>query len=289
MPEIFRAKSGAGRRHPVVRCMMAQERIATALAHAVVVANGNFRDNLAMRGTPLRKITVVNNVPDPAVFDRGLFPHRPLNGHEHFTMIYPGTVAPRYGLEVAIRALPRLRRDIPGIRLKILAAPCPHLDEIRCLAGSLDVGDLLELPGPVSLAEVPWHLRQADLGIYPALSDPHMEIATPTKVLEYARMGLPILGSDLRIMRELLPCGAAMLFEPGNDEDFARCVLELQRHPERRQELVNRADEVFVRVHSWEEERDRYFRLLNDLTGNPKALPVASVAAGGGASVRIHR
>jgi glycosyltransferase involved in cell wall biosynthesis len=132
--------------------------------------------------------------------------------------------------------------------------------------------------------EIPGQMAQADLGIYPALPDPHMDIATPSKVLEFAVMGLPVVASRIKVLEGLFGDDAIMFFTPGDASDFADCVLQLHANSARRTELVRNADRVFVHVHRWIDEEDRYLRLLGDITGT-----ATTVVTGDEAEIKERR
>jgi glycosyltransferase involved in cell wall biosynthesis len=265
MPEFYMSKYERRADSTIVRLMQVQEKLSSMLAHAVITANSNFKDNLVKRSIPADKITVVNNIPDPKVFDRNRHSKRHHRKGKHFTLIYPGTIAPRYGLDVAIRALPLLITRIPRLRLVIIGPQAKHVDELATLAEQLGVSSFVQFKPLIPVEEVPRQIIQADVGIYPALPDPHMSIATPLKVLEYAVMGVPIIASRLKVLEDLFGDSALVFFEPGNVDQFAHCVLELFDSPARRDELVRNADSAFVRAHSWSHERRVYFNLLNRL------------------------
>jgi glycosyltransferase involved in cell wall biosynthesis len=265
MPEFYMSKFQCQMNSAMVRLMRVQEKLSTMFVHTIITANSNFKDNLVKRGIPADKITVVNNIPDPRVFNRDGHERERHSKGDRFTLIYPGTIAPRYGLEVAIRALPLLITRIPQIRLLIIGAQVKHTHELATLAEQLGVSSFVEFKPLVPIDEIPRYIIQADVGIYPAFPDFHMDIATPWKVLEYAVMGIPIIASKLKVLEDLFADAAVMFFEPGNVDQFACCVLELFESPARRDELVRNADSIFVRIHSWNSERRMYFDLLNRL------------------------
>jgi glycosyltransferase involved in cell wall biosynthesis len=266
MPEFYMSKYEERRTNStVVRLMRLQEKLSSMLVHAVITANPDFKDNLIKRGIPADKITVVNYVPPAKVFDRDRYSKEGGSKGKHFTLIYPGTIAPRYGLDVAIRALPLLITRIPQLRLVIIGPQTKHGNELAALAEQLGVSSFVQFKPAISIDEVPRQIVQADVGIYPAFLDPHMSIATPMKVLEYAVMGIPIIASRLKVLEGLFTDSALMFFEPGNVEQFARCVLELFDNPALGDELVRNADSTFIRTHRWRNERRAYFSLLNRL------------------------
>lgn len=267
MPEFYMSKYQAGEGNRLVSLMKFQERLSARLAQGVVTANYRFAENLASRGTLEDKIRVVRNLPDTQIFNREKLSGAGQKDNEHFTLVYPGTIAPRYGLTVAIKALPLLVEQVPEIRLLVVGHFVDHVNELRSLAEELDVSDYVEFKPVVPIQEVPLLMARADAGVYLGLSDPHMETAIPTKVLEYAFMGIPIITSRLMTVEDLFPESAVLYFEPGNHGQFASRVLELYNNPDLRISLVENADQFFVSQHKWENELAVYFELLNELVG----------------------
>jgi glycosyltransferase involved in cell wall biosynthesis len=267
MPEFYQSKYRHQTGNTTVRLMRIQERLSAKLAHAVITANANFKLNLITRGIAASKITVVNNVADLRIFNRDGYNRKHTTTNNNFTLIYPGTIAPRYGLAVAIHAVPVLLSKIPQLRLLIIGPEGTHADELTVLAKQLGVASSVQIQPLIPIDQIPQQIAQADVGIYPALPDAHMSIATPSKVLEYAIMGIPIIASRLKILEDLFGDSAIMFFEAGNVGQFADCVLELFQDPSRRDELVRNADHVFVDSHCWDNERRAYFSVLNDLLG----------------------
>lgn len=271
MPEFYQAKFEKSAGHPLVYLMVFQEKISAAFAHAVLTANPTFKENLVKRGIPAHKITVTQNLPDRTVFDRQKYP-RQTDFQKRFTLLYPGTVAPRYGLEVAIRSLPGLIPRIPMLRLRIIGDDNPYTRWLKELATELQLADRVEFLSFVPRNQIPEELAAADVGIYPALPDPHMSIAMPGKVLEYAIMGLPTITSRLPVLEAVFPDDTVRYVPPGQPEAFAAAVLDLYTHPEKIAALVHNADEKFVQVQSWEKERQKYFEVVQNLLPYKKFL-----------------
>jgi len=265
MPELFISKYGEGAHKLIYRLIVLQEKLSCMLANAVITANSIFKQNIIARGTPAEKITVINNYPDLKIFNRSSYINARKARKEAFTLIYPGTIAPRYGLETAIRALPLLVTRIPNISLVIIGPEAPHKEQLKQLVEKLGLSSHTVFLPLAKNEEMPQRIAQADIGIYPALCDAHMNIATPTKVLEYAAMGIPIISSRLRIMEEIFGNSSIMMFEPEDVNQFAQCVIKLYENPSLREELVLKADQKFVQKCCWENEVQKYLALLNQL------------------------
>ncbi len=266
MPEFYLSKF-AGKLKTIVLLMRTEEYLSSAFVDAVITANPIFKDNLIQRGIDREKITVIANYPDPKVFSREKYTHKSAIKNEHFRIIYPGTLASRYGLDIPIRALVQLSQEIPNIRLILIGPRTPYVDELEHLAEELRVQAWLEIRPAIPIDKVPGEMAQADVGIYTARPDSHMDIAISGKILEYAIMGIPVVTSRLSIAERLFPqeAEAVLFFPPGDVDAFAARILELYRQPELRRRLVEKMDAVFTKNHSWKKEEDRYIHLLHKL------------------------
>ncbi|MBN1283776.1 MAG: glycosyltransferase family 4 protein [Anaerolineae bacterium] len=263
-PEFYMSKYQKSPESRLVRLLLLQERLSTGFAHAVITANQNFKANLVARGIPADKIAVVYNLPDPRIFNRERFP-KANDAGAHFTLIYPGTIAPRYNLETAIQAMPALVDAIPSIHLVILGPQVDYVNELKALAQRLGVAEYVTFKPEVPAEQVPENIVAADVGIYTAIPDAHMDIAVPSKVLEYAIMGVPVVASRLTVLRDLFSDTAIRFFTPGDVDDFVRCVCALYDDPALRRALVEEADRVFVSTHGWPHERAVYFDVMERL------------------------
>lgn len=265
MPEVFISKYGEQGKKLMLSLIRLQERLSCRLADEVITVNSICEMNLTKRGIHPRKTTVVHNYPNAAIFDRNLYLNECGGPKENFTLIYPGTLAPRYGLETVIRALPQLKTNIPEIRLLIFCQNTPYKDELKRLADQLGVLSYIEIRPPIRPEEIPYQLIKADIGIYPAVKDVHMSLATPTKVLEFSAMGIPIVSSRLKMVEEIFGDSAIMFFESGHVSQFIDCVLQLYNDPTLRKKLIENAYLIFVQRLSWDHEFGAYLEILHRL------------------------
>ncbi|HEV2685080.1 MAG TPA: glycosyltransferase, partial [Actinomycetota bacterium] len=116
LPEFFEAKYKLNESDALVRGLLTEERISARFASQVVTVHHTMA-TLYERSVPAAKIGVVMNAPDPRVFAVDSHARRDPDGR---TMLYAGTVASRYGVDLAVRALAVLRDEIPALRIRIV-------------------------------------------------------------------------------------------------------------------------------------------------------------------------
>lgn len=264
VPEIAMSKFGVSGSHPVVLLESLTEQISIRFSSHVLTATTAFRDILVQRGVPRQKITVVMNAAS-SIFsmkhsDRRLDP-------SGFTLLYVGTVARRYGLDVLVRALAILRPEIPGLRLRILPKIRNEGEGLRLsleLAENLGVRDLIDLEDPAPLEQMPDIMRQADLGVYPARRDIHMDIALSLKIPEMVNVGLCVVSSRLTVLEDLYG-EDAIAFVPAEDPAaLAAKILELYQAPEERERLAANARER-SKGFTWEHQYKEYLAVIEHL------------------------
>ncbi|HVQ95719.1 MAG TPA: glycosyltransferase family 4 protein [Mycobacteriales bacterium] len=82
------------------------------------------------------------------------------------TVVCVSRLVPRKGQDALIRALPLIRRRVPGAALLIVSGG-PYLDKLRRLAASSGVGADVVFTGPVRWAELPAHYAAGDVFAMP--------------------------------------------------------------------------------------------------------------------------
>ncbi|NSW52439.1 MAG: glycosyltransferase family 4 protein [Anaerolineae bacterium] len=260
MPEFYQSKFKSKENSLPIRLIRYQEKFATGFAHRVIAANDNFRTNLITRGVASEKIITVRNFPDRTIYNREIYPVK--DDQDKYVLIYPGTIAPRYGLDVAIHGLEILKDELPQVRLWIIGSETEHKQELRKLASDLGVEERIQFSPVVPSDQVAALIARADAGIYPALPDAHMDIAIPTKVLEFTAMGLVVIASDLTVIRQLLSDELAYLFPAGDPVGFARQVRKAVLDEADRNEKLRHIREAVLPFWDWAIEQRKYIDLL---------------------------
>ncbi len=267
VPELARSKLRVGKKHPIVRILTIIERLSIRFSSCVITAVPAFKKALVSRGAPPERITVLMTPAIARCFRIDDRDERPKGEDGRFTLLFVGTVAERYGLQVCVRALASVRKEIPEIWLRIVPRTRHEgksLEDCLHLAEDLGVADLIEVLDPRPLEEMPEVMLRADIGVYPAISDCHMDVALSLKIPEMANMRLPIVATRLPVLEELYG-DDAIAFVPSDDhEALASKILELYRSAELRETLADNALRRSSTL-TWERQSDRYDKLLASL------------------------
>jgi glycosyltransferase involved in cell wall biosynthesis len=229
--------------------LLAQEQACLHAADAIVTPSRvTARYLAAARGVDAGKIRVIPNGVDPGLFHPP--PSVPVFGSE-IPLLYFGTLTSWQGVDVAVRAAAQ-----SGARLTILGAAGPRQTEpIGALAAKLGIGAQVEISAPVSQPELVPALHRSFAVLAPlAINDRNTrQGCCPLKILEAMAAGVPVISSDLPVVRELGEHGRHfLLVKPGSVDQAAQAILQLHADPDLWRELSSRGRAHVVANYTWE-------------------------------------
>lgn len=263
MPELFAARAGVGMHHRLVRAVAWQERISCRFADHVITVTDGWRDTLIQRGVPRNDVSVVMNVADSRLFHPGPAATAGGNG-DGFHLIYHGTFTHRYGVDLIILAVDRVREDIPGIRLTLLGTGETR-EELVALTRDRDLGERVRFSeGMVEADLLPSAIRSADVGVVPNRSNLFTDGILPTKLMEYVAMGVPVIAARTPTVAAYFDDSMVEFFEPGDPDDLAAHIRLLYRDRGRFEELCRNSVKFNLR-YNWESIAMRYGDLVDRL------------------------
>jgi glycosyltransferase involved in cell wall biosynthesis len=260
-PEMYQSKFGLARSHWLIRLLTWIERRSVSFADRAIAVHEPHLEVLTRHGNPKEKFEVLFNVADPRRFS----PRTTEPGPDApFKLVYHGTIAPRHGLDVAVRAVNLARHEIDRMEFTIIGAG-DDVPRIERLIAELGLKDVVRLSTKVVPIEnlVPF-LEDAHVGIVPIRNDDFTKYMLPLKLLEYVALGIPVACSDTETIRAYFDDGMLAFFRPGDERDLAARLVELYRHPERRRDLAQRAH-TFNERFSWESQKLKFYGSIDSL------------------------
>jgi len=259
MPEYLAFKHRLRSNHPAINIVRWCERASAAYADQVIVTANSVKRMLESRGTRGSKISIVLNVPDEGIFcpDASF---KDVREDGNFRVMTHGSILQNYGIQTIIKAVPILIGRIPKLEVLIVGEG-EYLDELRTLAHDLAIEDYVKFTGYIPHEKIPSMISQADVGVVSVLNDPML----PTKLFEYLAMAKPVVIADQPAMKEYFDSSSMAFYQPDNEHDLARCILELHGNPQKRAVLAERAKEAYEK-YRWSTMKDEYLRVFEKST-----------------------
>ena len=199
-------------------------------AHVFTICDG-LRGDIAQRGVPADRITVVPNAVDIEKFEPGGTPDEALKaglGLGGATVIgFIGSFYAYEGLDLLLQALPAMLQRRPELRV-LLVGGGPQDAALKAQAAALGVADKVVFTGRVPHAEVQRYYDLVDVLAYPRHSMRLTELVTPLKPLEAMAQGRLLVASDVGGHKELIRHGeTGWLFKAGSAEALADAIEQL--------------------------------------------------------------
>jgi len=240
------------------------ERQALALTRGVIVTSRKTAQRLADFAVPGDRIRVVR----PGVAT-------PRGGRRHTrsptpsptpapspvrSLLCVGSLVPRKGQDVLLRALSRLKHRGWRLRLVGPARDRAYAGRLHRLTRALRLQARVAFEGAVSEARLERHYRSADAFIFPS----HHE-GYGIAVAEAAARGLPIVASDAGAIAEAVAGARATLVPPGNPLLLAAALRPLlTRHGPR----VRRPAAGSAATRTWEQAGREFLAALDQLSAD---------------------
>lgn len=261
-PELFATKFERPPEHPLVRALRAEEAISARMADAVITVTDEARSLLRSRGVGNGSISVVMNTPDHTLFGPRREP-RALPDTGPLRLLYHGGLAPRFGVELLIRAFGTLAPERERLTLRVCGSGDEHA-RLIAVAAEVAPGRADVAPAPVPLREIPSELERAHVGVVPTLCDDFTKLLLPVKLLEYVHMGLPAIAPRLPVIERYFGDRELRYFEPGSTESLAAAIGDVLDDPDAALERAASAGERLDEM-AWPRQRDTYISLVDRL------------------------
>jgi glycosyltransferase involved in cell wall biosynthesis len=226
-----------------------QEDACLRVADRVVTPSGVTADYLSrLRGTDSSKIRVIPNGVDVELF-------RPGSEARERKLIYFGTLSRWQGVETAIRTLHQVRVHADFQMTIVGPGDAVQRESLAALAAKLGVAEHVEFAGAVGQWELAERVRRsfAVLAPLPVNDRNVLQGCCPLKVLEGMASGVPVIASDLPVVREIgLNEEHLLLVKAGSVDEMAAAVLRLAGDQELWARVGGAARRRIVEKFTWE-------------------------------------
>jgi glycosyltransferase involved in cell wall biosynthesis len=272
MPELFGTIFDKPRYRPLVGAIRLAERLSLAYADHVLTVTDEMRENFGRRGADLRKITVILNVPDERLFRLERYAHlaeRIARVKEEdrrtgtFRLLCHGTIERRYGLDVIVGAVARVKDEIPGIQFRFMGQG-DDLHAVLAKAEELGATPHVHYLGYLPFEAMIEEILCADVTVVPMRRNPYSVLVHTNKMYEYMALGRPVIASRLKSVVSYFSEDTILYFEADDEADLASQVLHSFQNPDDLRRRVHRTTELY-QVYRWQNEKDTYLGVYSSL------------------------
>ena len=265
MPGFFRSRFPGAANPLVHRGLLLAERLSIAAATQAITVNDALRDRLVGLGVKPGHIGVVRNTPSLARFDPAGHAPRPFMADGILRLVYAGALTPTYELDVALRAVARLRQVRPDLRVAFdIFGRGDSRPALEALAAELGIVEDIHFRGRIPLEGVPAAIAAADIGLAPTRRDEFTNSSLSTKILEYAAMRRPAVASRLPLVERTFGPGTVATYEPGDPDSLATAILGFVDDAQHRTGAIDRTSAIVAGM-SWEGDAPAYLAMLRSL------------------------
>ncbi|MBN1449866.1 MAG: glycosyltransferase family 4 protein [Anaerolineales bacterium] len=263
MPEFYVSRFRGDMDSVPVRLVRLQEQLACRFAQHVITVTEHWRQALIQRGLSPGKCSVVMNLPDDKFFKPVEIENDSSQG-DQFNLFYHGILVQRYGIDLALRAVARLRHELPGLRLTIHGTG-EFLGELQRLAQDLDLGEHVNFSTNFMPVEhLPAFIARADLGLVLYRRDTFTDGILPTKLMEYAALGIPTIVARTPAISAYFDETMVEFFTAENLDELIERIRELYHNRSRREELSHNIQK-FNQNYNWKKQKIAYINLVERL------------------------
>ncbi|MEE2657808.1 MAG: glycosyltransferase family 4 protein [Candidatus Latescibacterota bacterium] len=196
--------------------------------------------------------------------------YRPLStgNSDRPLLVYTGSVTRLRGLFEMLEAVDRLRRQIPGVRLRIVGPVGNAQEEAEAqqFIRDRDLSSAVEFTGLVSHQEVHEHIREADVGLALLHPDPNYLRSLPTKMFEYMMMGRPVVVSDFPLWKEIVEdAGGGYAVDPLDADAVETALKELLSDAEARRYMGEAGRQAVMERYNWQGEGAKLVEIYREV------------------------
>jgi glycosyltransferase involved in cell wall biosynthesis len=235
-PELYRSRyrTGEGFFTGLLRVF---EWCSLNLADITIATNESYKQVQMERAKrDPRTIFIVRNGPDKLRMSP-VQPSPRLKAMNKCILCYVGSLNPQDGVDYLLRSLRYLLHDLKRSDFHcVIMGTGDSLQDLRDLAGTLQLNGCVELTGFVSDEDLQSNLAAADICVDPDPSSPLNDVSTWIKIMEYMAYAKPIVSFDLKETR--FSAGEAALYvKPNGEAEFAKTIADLMAQPDLRQKM----------------------------------------------------
>lgn len=262
VPELFEGKFHSRPNGRYVRLLKVVERLSARFSDHVIISNHLWEKRITERSVAADKCSVLINHVDPTVFYR----RERVRADGKLVLLFPGSFQAHQGLDVAIRALARLKDRLPNCELHLYGGGGGRDAQaaLEKLASESGLNGRVRFFNSVPLDQIPQVMANADIGVVPKRADTFGNEAYSTKIMEFMSQGIPVVASRTAIDMYYFSDETICFFTSGDDQAMADALLKIINDPDLRKRL-SKNGLAYAKRNSWDSKKAEYLSLIDSV------------------------
>lgn len=236
-------------------------------ATKVITVSQEFIEEVASRlSLEKGKIVLVPNTVRESFYKEAIIDDSILNRYiDNFVILYLGDTGLRRGLPTVISAMPKLKVQIPNIKLVIVGINTTDF-LLKEQVKSLNIDDVVDFQGWQNVNLFPSYIQSSSVCVSPLDRNIQHDVAYANKLFQYMSFGKPVLVSNATAQKNLVEKTQSGLVHLEKDsDDFADKVLQLY-HDEELAKILGANGKRFVEEEfCWEKVSGNLIKLYDEL------------------------
>jgi len=263
MPELYKAKFNSVFSNIVYWVLLFQEKLSCTFSNLIITVHIPYLEHLIkFHGLKREKTHVIVNCADTNLFDKSRFNTEKNGRIKSFKIIYHGTIAKRFGLNIVLKGIHSLIENHPLIQFDIYGKGDGD-EELIDQISKLNLSNNVKYYGQVPLDSLPEKISEADLGIVSYISSEATDLMLPLKLMEYIAMGLPVLTVMNTSINHYFNSDELEFYESEDPKSFSEKLNYLMSSSKRLNALRLKTDVINKRM-NWEIEKNKYLNIINN-------------------------
>jgi len=216
-------------------------------------------------GIPREKIFVVANYVNKEQFEQEADPTIIQKFQGKNIATYIGGFDNHRGLETALRATLLIIDQIPDYQLVLVGAGRNEGD-LKKLAHHYGIETYISFEGYQPPELLPSYILSSAVCLIPHRKTPHTDNTIPHKLFQYMLLGKPVLVSDCKPLERIVSeTRAGLVFQSGNEHDFAEKITQLFSDPEQSDQMGKNGKRAVREKYNWEATANNLILLYNSI------------------------
>ncbi|MCG8305815.1 MAG: glycosyltransferase family 4 protein [Cytophagales bacterium] len=171
---------------------------------------------------------------------------------EDFLILSYGVVSEQRGIQYVMKAISRLKYEIPEIKFLILGDGS-YLKNLKDQAELLKMEDAVVFEGWQSQARLGSYMKNTDVCIIPHIKSEHTDNTSPNKLFHFMYFEKPVVASNCNYILEIVEeenCGKIYAYD--DHLDMSAKILELYKDKKSRRQMGKNGRNAILKRYNWE-------------------------------------